>query len=117
MNHVLQLHNVLKGVRDLVEKQNSQELVPPPSEYIYEALKTCEHKVQILEEQTIKMQHALDRRGLRRVLGALKISLDKDILAKVDGQIQEAVQLLNLAVLTNQSMLSSATLDLRCGLM
>lgn len=105
-DRVLQLHNILKGVQDLVKRQNAQGNVPPPPEYLFEALQTCKLKIQYLQGFVAKLQGNVDGRGLRRIWGALKIPFSKELVAKACLQIQEAVQALHLAISINNGMIS-----------
>lgn len=112
---VLQLHSILKGAQDVLEQQNKQEHVPPPDQSLYSALKSCQSKVKTLEDYITKIQRNAVQRGIQRVWGKVKIPFEQDHFAKINGQVQEACQIMNTALATNQTLLSSVTFIAVCS--
>lgn len=104
--YVLQLHKMLDGVRNLLEIQKNQDKIFPPAEDFHNAFKVCRESVSTLREYALQLHRRSGEKGLRRVKGLLMIAADKGKIAKFSTEVQEAIQILGVAIATNQSLLS-----------
>jgi uncharacterized protein YoxC len=103
IEHLDLLHQILSYLEDFMQRQATLEHPPISDALVTSALQSCEKRVRSVEDQVKPFTARLFRRHwLQKALGSMKFVLKKEDIQTSQVLVGGAIQMLQLALFTNQ---------------
>lgn len=95
------LRGILSEVAWIAQEQQNQSIASPPSVNLYTALENCRMRFEALEVFATKLNASLQRKGMQKTLGALKIPGRRGTLRDLQTELDRSIEHLGTLLILN----------------
>lgn len=104
------LHRILSILKDFMQRQDSREHLPTSYSIVMSALQDCEQRIRTVEEQVkVFTARVVRTPWLQKALGSVKFVLKKEDIQTSQALVVGAIQILLVALSTNQYRIPAYT--------